>query len=223
MAPSFDRRVVPEGVLRFVRACQARVRCVLGGGAALSGVFLAHRLSHDIDLFCRDREDVRTLSQVLSDAASEVGGRVSLVQDAGDFVRAELKLGGEVLAVDLVLDTAKKLAAPLSVDGVEVESLEDLRAAKLTCLLSRSEPRDLVDVMFLDRAGFPPEADLPLALEKDAGVDPAVLGWLLGQFPVEPLPQMLLPLTADQLRAFREGLRERIRRVATAPPEGRLR
>ena len=101
------------------------------------------------------------------------------------------------------------------VEGVQVESLADLRASKLTCLLSRSEPRDLVDLMFLDRAGFPPEHDLELALRKDAGLDPRVLGWLLGQFPVEPLPKMLVPLTAIELRVWRDAFRERIRTVAS--------
>ena len=58
-------------------------------------------------------------------------------------------------------------------EGIVVESLSDLRANKLTCILSRSEPRDLVDLYFLDRAGHPPERDLELALKKDAGIDPA--------------------------------------------------
>jgi hypothetical protein len=68
--------------------------------------------------------------------------------------------------------------------------------------------------MFLDRAGFPPEHDLPLALRKDAGIDPGVLAWLLGSFPVEPLPAMLSTLTSDELREFRDALRERFKRVA---------
>jgi hypothetical protein len=81
-------------------------------------------------------------------------------------------------------------------------------------LLSRSEPRDLVDVLFLDRAGFRPELDLAGAVTKDAGVDPSALAWLLTQFPVEPLPQMLSPLTAAELREFRDALSERLRKVA---------
>jgi hypothetical protein len=36
--------------------------------------------------------------------------------------------------------------------------------------------------------------------------------WLLGQYPVEPLPEMLLPLTSSELRIFRDDLRERFRR-----------
>ena len=100
-------------------------------------------------------------------------------------------------------------------------TLADLRASKHTRLLSRSEPRDLVDVLFLERAGFSPEADLALALRKNAGIDPGVLSWLVAQFPVEPLPMMLEPLSSDErratsygLRAYRDRLAERFRRLA---------
>jgi hypothetical protein len=92
-----------------------------------------------------------------------------------------------------------------------------LRANTVTCILSRSEPRDLVDLLFLDRAGFPPEHDLVLALKKDAGIDPGVLAWLLGDFPVAPLPVMLEPLSPDELRVFRSELQERFRRMTTPP------
>ena len=57
-----------------------------------------------------------------------------------------------------------------------------------------------------------------LALRKDAGVDPAVLAWLLAEFPVEPLPEMLVPLSFDELRRFRDDLRDRFRRAAVPPP-----
>ena len=40
MRKTFDRRVVPDSVLDFVRACQVRIPCHLGGGAALAGVYL---------------------------------------------------------------------------------------------------------------------------------------------------------------------------------------
>ena len=69
-------------------------------------------------------------------------------------------------------------------------------------------------MLFLERAGFPADADLGLALKEDAGIDPAVMGWLLDQFPVAPLPVMLSPLTSDELRVFRDGLRERLRALA---------
>ena len=100
------------------------------------------------------------------------------------------------------------------IEGVQLEPFEDLRANKITCILSRSEPRDLVDLLFLDRAGFAPEADLPLALQKDGSVDAGVLAWLLSEFPVEPLPMMLQPLSTAELTAFRDTLAERLRRLS---------
>ena len=61
---------------------------------------------------------------------------------------------------------------------------------------------------------LPPENHLPLALREDAGVDPGVLAWLLGSFPVEPHPSRLSTLTSDELREFRDSLRERFKRIA---------
>jgi hypothetical protein len=55
----------------------------------------------------------------------------------------------------LVFDSVRDLEPSPAIDGVTVQSLLDLRANKLTCLLSRAEPRDLVDVLIPEmRAGF---------------------------------------------------------------------
>lgn len=211
----FDRRVVPLKVLEFVRACQERVPCHLGGGAALAGAYLRHRETGDIDLFSHEAEEMRTLVEVLSDVSSSVGVLAAIVRDAGSLVRATLKSGDIELELDVVHEPVPDLEPPPpALEGIVVESLKDLRANKLTCILSRSEPRDLVDLLFLDKAGFPPEKDLSLALRKDAGVDPGVLAWLLARFPVEPLPRMLEPLTVEQLREFRDELARRFRKSA---------
>ena len=149
-------------------------------------------------------------------------GRARRVVAAGSLVRARVQLSGDPIELDVVFDPVPDVEpTPPPVEGIIVESLADLRANKLTCLLSRSEPRDLVDLLFLDRAGYPPEADLMLALRKDAGIDPGVLAWLLGQFPVEPLPVMLSPLDPAALRAFRDDLRERFRTLALPPTSSR--
>lgn len=187
----------------------------MGGGAALSGAHLAHRLSAHIDLFCHDAEALRSLVRELPDVAAEAGVEIALVRDAGTFARATIEGLERAVAVDLVYESLPDLEPPPPpIDGVVLESFADLRAAKPTCLLSRSEPRDLVDLLFLDRAGFPPEDDLERALAKDGGIDPGVLAWLLGQFSTAPLPIMLTPLDEAELRAFRDDLRERFRRIA---------
>jgi predicted nucleotidyltransferase component of viral defense system len=187
----------------------------LGGGAALAGAFLSHRVSRDIDLFCHDAEEHRALVRNLGDRAAESNGTIVVQRDGGSFVRAELTLSDRSLTVDVVHEPLPDIEAPPPpIESIVVESLTDLRASKLTCILSRAEPRDLVDLLYLDRAGYPPERDLHLALEKDAGTDPAILAWLLRQFPVAPLPTMLLPLSSEELLQFRDELAERLRRLA---------
>lgn len=213
MLSRFDRRVVPDTILRVIRSIQARVSCRLGGGAALSGAFLAHRLSRDVDLFFESTDDLRRAVAEVHLVEASTGARIEIRRDAGTFVRAQVVIGTDAVALDLVHD-AIELEPGLRIEDVTLRSLVDLRASKLTCLLSRTEPRDLVDVLFLERAGHPPEADLPLALRKDAGIDPAVLAWLLAEFPVEPMPAMLEPLAASELRDYRDRLRERFRTIS---------
>jgi hypothetical protein len=216
VANELDRRVVSSEIVAFIRACQKRVPCHLGGGAALAGAYLKHRVTGDIDLFCHDSEEMRALVQVLADTADSAGVELNIVRDAGALVRAVVKWSGGELELDVVHEPVADIEEPPPpIEGIVVESLRDLRANKLTCILSRSEPRDLVDLYFLDRAGHPPEEDLDLALKKDAGIDPAVLAWLLSRFPTEPLPQMLEPLTEEQLRRFRDELGERLRKIAS--------
>ncbi len=208
---SFDPRVVPELPLRLVRACQQEYDAHLGGGAVLSGVHLRHRLTRDLDLFVHDRVSHRELVRGLPGLAAEAGSALSIVRDGGDFVRYRMD---DDFELDVIYDALSDLEPTERFDGVVVESLADLRANKLTCLLSRSEPRDLVDVLFLERAGHDPLQDLEPALAKDAGMDPAVLAWLLASFPLRPMPQMLEDLDEETLRSFREDLATRLKALA---------
>lgn len=157
MANVFDRRVVPDAVLDLLRALQRRGPSHLAGGAALGGLYLSHRLSADVDLFCHEAGVVRSLVRELPAVAQECGAEIQVVQDAPSFVRATVRLRDHALELDLVHEALPDLESPPPpIEGVIVESLTDLRASKLTCLLSRAEPRDLVDLLFLDRAGHPP-------------------------------------------------------------------
>jgi len=209
---AFDRRVASDAVLSLIRRFQAEAPCHLGGGTALSGAYLGHRLSRDIDLFCHAIEDVRHLVSALPAIAEDLNQTIEIRRDQRSHVRCVLP--GLDMDLDLVHEALADLEAGPLLEGIVTESLLDLRASKLTCLLSRSEPRDLVDVMMLDRAGFRPEVDLVHALRKDAGIDPGTLAWLLRSFPVEPLPMMLVPLSVDDLRTYRDDLSERLRRLA---------
>lgn len=212
---AFDRRVLSEHLLGFIRRCQSRGGGHLAGGAALAGAYLGHRMTGDVDLFFHDFEEMRLLVLALPDVASESGMKSEILRDARSLVRVRVETVETTTELDLVHEPLEDVEPPPPpLEGIVVESLTDLRAAKLTCILSRSEPRDLVDLYFLDICGYHPEDDLGAALRKDAGIDPGVLAWLLKSFPTEPLPSMLLPLSSEDLRRFRDELAERLKRIA---------
>lgn len=227
MERTWDRRVVSEALLDYVRSVQAAVRdeerrdvCRLSGGAALSGVHLRHRLSNDLDLFCDSHRSVRETLAAATGIAAEVGGSFQIVRDGGTFIRGMLTIYGTSLDLDIAHEPSVPLAERDEVEGIIVDSLDDMRANKITCLLSRSEPRDLVDLYFLDRFDYPPEADLAAALSKDAGVDPGILSHLLRMFPTSPLPRMLLEFEEATLKAFRDDLSRRFRAEAIPRDSG---
>jgi hypothetical protein len=45
-------------------------------------------------------------------------------------------------------------------------------------------------------------------------MDAGTLAWLLSEFPTAPLPEMLVPLTRAELRAYRDDLSARMKREA---------
>lgn len=214
MRPSWNDRVVPAAQREFLRRVQQRAACRLAGGAALSGLHLNHRLSRDLDLFCDDKASVRDVVQAATEVASDLGGELVLVRDGGSFVRGRLTLPDNRVELDVAHEPSAPLGPRDVVDGVTVDGFDDLTANKLTCLLSRAEPRDLVDLYFLDQDGFRPEGFLSQALTKDAGIDPGLLSLLVRDFPTSPMPTLLRSLDDNQLRGFRQALSERFLRVA---------
>lgn len=215
MRDKFDRRVISETAMNFLHVAQQVAPWRLGGGAALAGAWLSHRLSRDLDLFFRDRATLRRFLFELPSVAGDADFAVDVVRDSGTHVRASLNRRGENIELDLVHDALPDQdPVQPSLEGIQLVPFADLRAAKLTCLLSRAEPRDLTDVLFLERAGYTPESDIALALAKDAGVDPSTLAWLVRDFPVRPMPLMLEPLSEADLVQYRDDLAQRFKRLA---------
>jgi hypothetical protein len=99
------------------------------------------------------------------------------------------------------------------IGGVVVDSPEEILANKLCALLSRVEPRDLVDVMALAAKGLDPVAAVVAAARKDAGVA-SQLAWVISSFPIPegvPLPG---DVAIGALREFRDSLASRLARAA---------
>jgi hypothetical protein len=189
-------------------------RFFLTGGGALAGFHLAHRETHDLDLF--------TLTPVLEDGvralrvvAREVGASWQDVRSAPEFKRVVLTRKDESVIVDLVVEHAEQVRPEKPTHGrVRVDPAEEIFANKLCALLGRSEIRDLVDVRALEQAGLSLEEALAGGRRKDGGLTPGQLAWVLSQITIDDEAALPGDVPPADLRLYLQGLIDRLARLA---------
>jgi hypothetical protein len=194
-------------------------RFFLTGGGALAGFYLGHRTTADLDLFVTTPV-IDDGEAALRAAAAELGASAERVRTAPDFRRWLVKRGDDGVVVDLVLEHAPQGPEEKRRFGaVRVDPPGEILANKLCTLLSRAEPRDLVDVYAIERAGHPMDAALSLAREKDGGLTPAQLAWVLTQITIGDGAKIPGNIPAAELRTYVSELCSRLTRLAyPAPP-----
>jgi hypothetical protein len=197
----------------------------LTGGAALTGFYLHHRTTDDLDLFTDDPAAFERGPHALRDLAAEVGAAIDVRLEAPGFRRYALARGSDTVLVDLVLDRIPQLVREkIEVEGIRVDPVEEILANKLTALVGRLEERDLVDLYFLEAAGYRAEDALDAALRKDGGCTPATLAWLLSEVAIPGGVALPPPLTVERLRDYARDLVKRFRKAAvpSGPSSGAL-
>lgn len=189
-------------------------RFYLTGGAALVGFYLGHRETNDLDLFTLENE-IENGFAIVKDVARTLKASVEAIQTAPDFRRVLITRGDEAILVDLVREYVFQLE-PLKreINGIRVDSPEEILANKLCALLSRSEIRDLVDVRELEKAGFKIEAALSVAQQKDSGLTAAQLAWVLNQIKFGNDSTPPGDVSVIELRNYLDDLTARLKRLA---------
>jgi predicted nucleotidyltransferase component of viral defense system len=187
----------------------------LTGGAALAGYHLGHRFTDDLDLFSPPSESMELAVQRLRRAAAAIGATVESVQEAPEFRRFSVQRGSDTTLIDLVIDRAPQLVADKELVGrVRVDSQREIAANKITALLGRTAPRDLVDLYALFDRGHTLDAALADARTKDAAVDPGTLAWVLSQWRLGPDVPLPLGVSLDAIERMRVQLIERLLALA---------
>jgi predicted nucleotidyltransferase component of viral defense system len=186
----------------------------LSGGAALVGFYFGHRMTHDLDLFTLENE-IENGYRLANDVAKELNASVESIQTAPDFRRLLIKRYDEAIVVDLVREYVFQLQTEKPViNGIRIDSPEEILANKLCALLSRSEIRDLVDVRELENAGFDLEDALQAAAKKDSGLTPAQLAWVLNQIKFGDDVRLPIDVSSMELREYLSDLIDRLKRLA---------
>lgn len=186
----------------------------LTGGAALVEFYLHHRVTKDLDLFGGPGADLERAERALRDAAFALGAQMTTLQRFAEFRRFSIQRRNESTIVDLVIDRVPALQPKRVVGDVVVDSLEEIAANKLFTVLGRAEPRDLVDLMLILRAGVDLGSAVAGASAKDGGADPATLAWVVGQIRIGSEAVLPAGISGTELESFRADLELRLRRLA---------
>lgn len=144
-----------------------------------------------------------------------LNANVESIQTSPDFRRLLIRRETEAIVVDLVREYVFQVSPEKPViNGIRVDSPEEILANKLCALLSRSEIRDLVDVRELEKAGFNLENALSVAQQKDSGLTAAQLAWVLNQikFGDDAIPPG--DVSVIELRNYLNNLIARLKRLA---------
>jgi len=191
-------------------------RWTLTGGGAL-GIRCGYRSTRDLDLFWHGLSTLDSLPEFVRSRLEAAGLSVERIQSSPAFVRLQASDSSQArLIIDLVASPIETASEPqeLELAGhvLLVDTEHEILANKLGALLSRSELRDLWDVMELVDRGGDLERALDDAAKKDGGFSQLTLAWLLEQFDVEAIAE-LTPLEGDlveRLIRFKARLSERL-------------
>lgn len=172
VVPGPLRRLIDE----FFRLTDWKGLC-LSGGTCLAEYYFGHRISIDMDIFALEEAVFHEAQLSLKDARSFSSGRVTAERIAPHLAQFLFHPEGEAepIKIDLMLDLPIRLSPPLKVGDVWIDSLDDLLANKLGCLIQRSDAKDYIDLFYLISASHLTARELiDLGCKKEGGLDPLI-------------------------------------------------
>lgn len=170
-----------DDVLKIIE--KASVDFYLTGGTALSRCYLMHRYSDDLDFFLNAHSGFKDQSKTLV-SLFKSGKLTCTVSTASEtFLRVLLERDNVFLKVDFVNDVPFHYGEMVETSIFKrVDNWRNILSNKI-CALSRMEPKDIVDVLFIaNRYAFSWEDILHEAREKDLWVDPLEICKLITSF-----------------------------------------
>ena len=195
--------VIQKTLLARFGASHLRDSFYLTGGTALSAIYLQHRLSEDVDFFTENDfaiEDILVLVKSLPG--------VQTTQYERKYDRPIFLLqwaNAPVMKVEFTRYPFARVEAGPLVDGVQIDSLQDILVNKLMAMTDRSDPKDYIDVYCAIRTR--PQFDLEKLIDRTTvkfGVS-GVRYILSGRF-LQPPPRgvlsMLTQLDQEDTRLF---------------------
>lgn len=187
----------------------------LTGGTALAEYYLKHRYSDDLDFFTEKRDaDNLVLDIFVSEIKTRLGFASVEYRKIHDRRIFFFKKNNGELKVEFTAYPYPKLQTRKKSGLVDIDSLYDISANKLTALIDRIEVKDFVDLYFVfNETDFTLEKLLAGVKEKfGLQYNPLTVGSEFAKVRTfNDLPRMIKPLTLDILKDFYSDLAKSLR------------
>ncbi len=145
----------------------------LTGGTGLSAFYLGHRDSKDFDFFSVDQFDNQQIRVVIGEIAQKMGCEVlsKVTSDTYHEIYLENKKNGWIQRIDIVKEQPRRFGEIIDVDGIRVDSLENIGSNKITAIFGRLEIKDYIDLYsILTNTNLTFEELFAQARQKDMGL-----------------------------------------------------
>ncbi|MGE5344139.1 MAG: nucleotidyl transferase AbiEii/AbiGii toxin family protein [Candidatus Omnitrophota bacterium] len=196
-------------LVSFFKQCQD---FFLTGGSALGIFYFDHRYSYDLDLFTVKDIDWQFLELLFISISKEIKAEYKIITKAPFFHRYELTRDKEREIIDFVIDKVPQINKEKNnFDIIKVDTLLEIGINKICTLLSRLELKDLVDLYFLVKNGFDIKDNIKNAKQKDGGLEPAIISYLLAGWEISNPPDyMIKEVTIEELKKFLSDLKSKM-------------
>lgn len=189
----------------------------LTGGTALSRGYYNHRFSDDLDYFVNDHPDFPRISERQIEKLETLFTEIKVALKDINFCR--VFVAEEKLKIEMVNDVPSHIGKLLShpVLGL-IDSRENILANKLTAVIDRSLPKDIVDIYFLLKDGLSIKNALTDAESKAAGISPLFIAKVFAEFDYPIIDNEIkwtVPVSSETIRSYMND-------IALSIVEGRL-
>ena len=173
------------------------------GGTALAIYYYHHRLSVDLDFFSEKKFSARSVNMFIASLEKKFGWKWTLRQPDENILVYTADTSDGLLKIDFNFYPYKRLNMGKIIDGIDVDSLQDIAANKLLTINQRSDVKDFVDLYYLLKDFTVWDLMYAVEVKFRFKLDPVMVAadfLKIEQFDI--LPKMKKPLTLAKLTTF---------------------
>lgn len=176
----------------------------LTGGTALSRGYYNHRYSDDLDYFVNDHQDFHRIAERQVEKLRRMFDEINIAIKGENYYR--IFVASERLKIEMVNDVPSHIGGMVEhpILGF-IDSKENILANKLTALVDRSLPKDVVDIYYLLKDGLSLKKALSDAESKAAGISPLLIARIFAEFNYGILDheiKWIMPVSGETIKHY---------------------